>query len=381
MCAKHVITAILADFATKVQKNLHISKFFRNFAAPFMYAGVVMTMKRIVLFLAAVALLAGCSKKSKYSYLTDKPLPVEIEVVGERSQLVEDNYVGEIRPLVDISLVFPYGGQITGVYVKSGDRVKKGQIIASVDNTQAKALLESANAMYAQAKDAYKRLKPVHDQGGISEVKWVEMETNLEKARSMAISSRKRYEDCDMRAVQDGVVNMRNIDVGQYVGITQPIGTLMDMSAYIVEFTVPESEVGSLSTGQAVTVSLPALDKYFPAYVTEKSLTSSHIAHTYRVTAKIDSPEAAQVLLPGMVCRTIVSQRKMNGYIISAGCIQTQQRGHSVWLLRDGLAQRQMVKISDFVENGVLVSEGIHLGDTIISKGYQKMFNGAKVVW
>jgi len=337
-------------------------------------------MKKVLFTLAAVVLLAGCGKKSKYSYLTDKPLPVEIEIVGESSQVVEDTYVGEIRPRVDISLVFPLGGQITGIYVKSGDRVKAGQLIATVDSTQAKALLESAEAMHAQAVDAYNRLKPLHAEGGISDLKWVEMETNLEKARSMVISSRKRFEDCALRAAQDGIVNMKTtIDVGQHVGIGQPIGSLMDLSGYCVEFTVPESEVGALTIGQRLTVSLPALDKQYEARISEKAVSATYVAHTYRVRADIVSPEAVNHLLPGMVCRAIISQREQNGYIISAGCIQTQQRGHSVWVLRDGLAERRMVTIADFVENGVLVSEGITLGDTVISKGYQKMYKGARV--
>lgn len=338
-------------------------------------------MNKIVCALAAVLLLSGCAKKSKYAYLVDKPLPVEIEVVGERSQQVEDNYVGEIRPLTDIKLVFPLGGEITGIYVKSGVRVKAGQLLASVDSTQSKSLLESAEAMYSQAQDGYKRLKPVHEQGGISDVKWVEMETNLEKARSMAISARKRVEDCSLRAPQDGVVNMRDIEVGQYVGIGQPIGSLMDMSAYCVEFTVPESEIGALSVGQELTVSMPALDKLYDAKIIEKSLTSTRLAHTYLVKAEITSPRAKVDLLPGMVCRAIITQREHRGYIISAGSIQTQQRGHSVWILRNGRATRQMVKIGAFVENGVLITEGVELGDTIISKGYQKMFEGANVVF
>ena len=337
-------------------------------------------MKKILFTLAAVVLLAGCSKKSKYSYLTDKPLPVEIEVVGESSKMVEDTYVGEIKAKVDISLVFPLGGQITGIFVKSGDRVKAGQLIATVDSTQARALLESAEAMYTQAIDAYNRLKPLHAEGGISDLKWVEMETNLEKARSMVISSRKRFEDCTMRASQDGIVNMKtNIDVGQHVGFGQPIGSLMDLSGFCVEFTVPESEVGALTIGQPLTVSLPALGKQYDARISEKSMAASYVAHTYRVRADIVSPEAVKDLLPGMVCRALISQREQNGYIISAGCIQTQQRGHSVWVLHNGLAERRMVTIKEFVENGVLVSEGIAYGDTVISKGYQKMYKGAKV--
>lgn len=339
-------------------------------------------MKKVLFILATAVLLAGCGKKNKYSHLTDKPLPVEIEVVGASSQTVADTYVGEIKPQVDISLVFPLGGQLTGIYVKSGDRVKAGQLIATVDSTQAKALLESAEAMHAQAVDAYNRLQPLHAEGGISDLKWVEMETNLEKARSMVISSRKRFEDCTLRAAQDGIVNMRSgIDAGQHVGIGQPIGSLMDLSRYCVEFTVPESEVGQLAIGQAVQVSQPSLDKHYDARIVEKSVSATHVAHTYRVRAEISSPDAVKDLLPGMVCRAVISQREQNGYILSAGCIQTQQRGHSVWVLHNGLAERRMVTIDAFVENGVLVSEGIALGDTVISKGYQKMYKGAKVTF
>jgi len=332
-----------------------------------------------ILLLTGLVALSGCTKKSKYSYLTDKPLPVEIEVVGESNRVVEDTYVGVICPLTDIALVFPWGGQITGIYVKSGERVKAGRLIASVDSTQAKALLESAEAMHAQAQDAYERLQPLHEKGGISDVKWVEMQTNLEKARSMVISSRKRFEDCSLRASQDGVVSLRGVEVGQHVAISQPIGQLMDLSAYSVEFTVPESEIGALKVGQPITVSMPSLNSQYDAKISEKALSSTHLAHTYRVKAEIISPNAAEDLLPGMVCRAIVTEREHNGFIIGAGCIQTQQRGHSVWVLREGHAERQMVKIEAFVENGVLITEGIELGDTVISKGYQKMYKGARV--
>lgn len=340
-----------------------------------------MKQKTFILLLTGLTALSGCTKKSQYSYLTDKPLPVEIEVVGESNRVVEDTYVGVICPLTDIALVFPWGGQITGIYVKSGERVKAGQLIATVDSTQAKSLLESAEAMYSQAQDAYGRLQPLHEKGGISDVKWVEMETNLEKARSMVISSRKRFDDCSLRASQDGIVSLRSVEVGQHVSINQPVGQLMDMSAYSVEFTVPESEIGALQVGQPVTVSLPALSRYYDAKISEKALSSTHVAHTYRVKAEITSRDAAEDLLPGMVCRAIIKQREHNGFIISAGCVQTQQRGHSVWVLRDGRAERQMVKIGAFVENGVLITEGISLGDTVIAKGYQKMYKGARVTY
>jgi multidrug efflux pump subunit AcrA (membrane-fusion protein) len=80
-----------------------------------------------------------------------------------------------------------------------------------------------------------------------------------------------------------------------------------------------------------------------------------------------------------MVCRAKISKEHVNGYIISSGCVQTQRNGHSVWVLRNGRTERVMIQIGDFVENGVLVTEGLTAGDTVISKGYQKMFQGARV--
>lgn len=61
-----------------------------------------------------------------------------------------------------------------------------------------------------QAEDAYNRLKKVHSEGGISDVRWIEMETDLEKTRQAEVAARKRVEDCVIRAPFDGVVSCRN---------------------------------------------------------------------------------------------------------------------------------------------------------------------------
>ena len=189
-------------------------------------------MRKLLFGLIAlcVVLSTGCKRKSKYAFLADREFPVEIEVVGIGSNKVTNTYVGEIVAKTSIPLTFPLGGQITSVQVKSGQNVREGQVIATVDDVQAKSMLESAEAMLNQAQDGYRRLKPLHEQGGLSDVKWVEMETNLQKAQSMAISSRKRYEECTLRAVQKGVVNLLDIEVGQQLSPGQPIGEILDLS-------------------------------------------------------------------------------------------------------------------------------------------------------
>lgn len=338
-------------------------------------------MKRFFpcLMVLMALVLVGCHRTSKFESLRDQPLPAEIEVVSEGVGVVTNVYVGEILAKADIPLVFPLGGQLTSIQVKSGQKVREGQVIATVDNTQAKAMLESAEAMLSQAQDAWRRLKPVHENGGLSDVKWVEMETNLSKARSMVLSSRKRYEDCTLRASQAGIVNLYDVEVGQHLNVGQPMGQLLDMTGKKASFTVPESEIGHLIHGDKLTVTLPALDMSFKATLDEKSLVATRLAHTYKVTVVLDPKANTDILLPGMVCRIVTNSKEHQGYIISSGCVQTQQSGHTVWVVRNGRVERVPIRIGAFVENGVLVTEGLQAGDTVVSKGYQKMYKGARI--
>lgn len=338
-------------------------------------------MKRVLFLLAAcVLLLVSCNKKD-YSHLKDKPIPVKIEVVGQTTQRVQHSYIGEIEAKSSIPLVFPLGGQLTSLQVRSGQAIKKGDIIAIVDDTQARSMYESAKSVLEQAEDGYERLKPVYEQGGISDVKWVEMQTNLQKARSMYQSAEKRLNDCTLRASIDGMVNLNTLTIGQHITPSVPIGNLLDMSGKKATFMVSEREVNEMLPGTRITILLPALEKSYPATIKEYSLEASQLAHTFRVTADLDKVEGLDLLLPSMVCRAIVDNKEATGSIVSTSCIQTQTQGHSVWVLRDGKAHRQMIQMADYVENGVLVSEGIEVGDTVISRGYQKMYEGAKVTF
>lgn len=341
----------------------------------------VFRMKKILVFLLLLPaiLLVSCRKQSKYESLRDRAFPVEIEVVSESRHTAVGSYVGEIKAETSIPLVFPMGGQLTGIMVQNGQHVRKGDVIATIDPTQAQALYESSQAILHQAEDAYERLKPVYEGGGISEVKWVEMQTNLQKARSMAISAEKRLLDCTLRAPEDGAVELNNVEVGQQLAIAQPIGQLVDMSAMRAEFTVPESEVALVTHGSDVQIYVPALDRTYDAKVDSKSIIAGKLAHTFSVSVVLVDKKASDHLLQGMVCRARISKNHVNGYVISSGCVQTQRNGHSVWVLRNGRTERVMIQIGDFVENGVLVTDGLHAGDTVIAKGYQKMFQGARV--
>ena len=331
------------------------------------------------LYLTLSLVLIGCGDNSDKNKQFDPTIPVNFAVVDSTDGSNFRAYVGTLKSEVKIALSFQLGGNITDIYVHNGQKVKKGDIIAKVDETTARSLHDAALASLNQAEDGYVRLKQVHEEGGISDVRWVQMETDLEKARQTEISTRKHLEDCTIYAPQDGIVSMGERVVGEYLRPSEPFCYLIDMNKIIVEFAVPEKEIGMINIGDKATAEIQALDIIGETVeITDKSIVSNPFGHTYSVKAKINLKDKEP--LPGMVVKVLMNVTAHSGIIVPASCVQTMTEGLAVWKVKNGKSYRCIIEVGDFVKNGVLVTKGLNNGDTIVTVGYQKLYNGAPVL-
>ncbi len=333
----------------------------------------------IILILLTLAMV-GCGRKASKKQQFDPTIPVTVQVVGDSNEVDSRNYVGTVRSERQVTLSFPLGGTLTAVYVHNGQRVRKGTLIAKVDETAAKSLHETAMATLRQAEDGYRRLKQVHEGEGISDVRWVQMETDLEKARQSEISARKHLNDCTLYASQDGVISMGNHVIGEQLNPLDAVCQIVDMNSLMVEFSVPEKEVGQIEIGSTATATIPALDdSKCRLTVFDKSFLSNPLGHSYNIKARMSSD--IKDVLPGMVVKINLALRSSAnpGIVVPSSCVQTMADGMAVWVIRGGKSYRQKIEVSEFIENGVLVTDGLGHGDTIVTKGYQKLYNGAKV--
>lgn len=332
-------------------------------------------MKKCALYLLALAFLPlACTKKSASVV---PPIPVSVMEVSTASDTTIRHYVGTIESDTKVDLTFRLGGTLTELNVRNGELVRAGQRIAAVDDTRARALHEAALATLRQAEDAYTRMERVYKEGGISDVRWMQMLTDLEKARQSEISTRQNVEDCYMVAPVTGVVEVRNISVGSHVAPVEKFATIQDLRAMNVRFTIPEQEIGRIGVGDAVELSLPALEyAERRAIINERSLVSNPMGHTYTVRASLQD---GRDVLPGMVAKVRMHKTGNVGVVIPSSCILTVYDGYVVWAVKDSMVHRQHVVCSDLVRNGVLVTEGLQDGDIVVVDGCQKLYPGAKV--
>lgn len=322
---------------------------------------------------------SSCHRNNDQDNPNERPLKVEYFVVGEAGDSTQRTFMGQVVSSSEVPLSFPMGGRITQIYVRNGAKVKAGQVLMKVDDEQAKNMLDMAEAVLHQAEDGYERLKKVHDKGGVSDVRWVEMETDLQKARSSEQSARKRYNDCTMYAATSGTVNLKNIAVGEQLVPGQSVGSILSSNGGMrAKFDVPEDEIARLKEGQTLHVEIPALGRTVEARIAEKGVVSSSLAHTFDVYASLPMAECREVL-QGMVCKVHLILTGSEGIVVPSCCVQAQEQGLSVWTVQGGKAVRKVIAVKEYVKGGVMVASGLEAGDTVVTAGYQKLYNGALV--
>ena len=334
-------------------------------------------MKRIYL-LAVLALgLTACSHHER-AQQEETALKVKTMIVAQQGTSPYSRYVGTIEPVRETPLSLQSAGRVVTINAKNGQRVRAGQIILEIDNTQAMNALNTAEASLRHAQDGYDRVKSVHEKGVVSDQKMVEIESQLAQAKSLYEAAKQQLNECTLKAPCDGLVDGLKVEKGQTIIPGTRLCAILDVSAFSVRFTVPEAEVKRLASGGVVECS--AADTVLPITITEKNITANPLTHTYDVTARIKG--GTDILMSGMVAVVKMqnSEAKEEDIVIPAKCVLLKPEGPTVWVIEQGAAVRRGIVTAGYQADGVRVSEGLQAGDSLIIEGYQKLYNGCKVV-
>lgn len=308
----------------------------------------------------------------------ERVIPVGVLRIDTVGGIVRNTYPGYLEEGQSVEMAFKYGGTLQTLNVTEGSVVRKGQVLARVSSPQMESTQRSAQATFEQAQDAYNRLKKVYDNGSLPEIRWREMVADLEKAQSALDLANAMLADNILKAPFDGTVVSLNAEIGENIAPMRPVLRVINTKGMTVKISVPENEIAKVQTGDTAEIVIPALgDKVFLGKIIEKSMTASLLTHSYPVKVLIDQPDDA--FAPGMIGKVVMKADINKGIIVPANAVLINQEGKFVWVVEDGRATRRKITISGYSGNGVIVSEGLTMGDRVIVEGYQKVSEGMKV--
>ena len=343
-------------------------------------------MKRTLFLILITLLLAGCNgsdpqqlkEKLIGGSKQERVIPVGVMTIDSIGGMVRNSYPGNLEEGQSVDMAFKYGGIVEAIPVKEGSPVRKGQTLARVSSPSMESTLRSAQATLDQAQDAYDRLKKVHDNGSLPEIKWKEMVANLEKAQAAVDLANAMLMENVLVAPFNGTVASLNVEVGENVAPLKPVMRIISTQGITVKISVPENEINQLAVNEAADIVIPAMnDQHFNGKVVEKGMTASLMTHSYPVKVLIEQP--SKELYPGMIARVVFHNEVDKGIVIPANAVLINSEGKFVWVVEDGRATRRSILVSGYSGEGVIVSEGLQPGDKLIVEGYQKVSEKMRV--
>lgn len=344
------------------------------------------TMNKKGFFLMAVlsVVLTACGNKEEQQKVA--PVRVVTEVVGSQVDKNTRTYVGEVEAESSTSVSFTGSGTVLRVAVEEGQHVQKGQFIAEMDATQARNMLVNCEAQMRQANDALERMKQLHDQNALPEVKWVETQSQVAQAKAQLDMARKSLADCRIYAPVSGVIGQKTMSSGETALPSQPVCTILNINNVKVKVAVPEKEIGRFSASTPTDIRVEALGETFMGGAIEKGVQADPVSRTYEVRINVENP--GEKLLAGMVCEvkvrdgeTVAAHETGNTTVmVPITAVQRSADGSMfVWKAEGGKAHRAKVTLGEASGNRIEVTNGVKKGEKVIVKGYQKVSEGSEV--
>ena len=338
--------------------------------------------RRAIWLLLAVGLVCGCGEKGKQEQKA--PTRVKTQMVSPGFVDNAQTYVGIVEEREATAVSFTGMGVVKRVLVSEGQAVSRGQLIAEMDDTQARNVLSGAEAQMTQADDALARYSMLHDNGSLPEVQWVEIQSKVAQAKSQLEVAKKNLADCRLTAPVSGIVGKKIIGAGETAMPSQAVVNILDISSVKVKVAIPEAEVGSISANTRSAIQVDAIDRSYEGGRIEKGVVADALTHTYDV--RINVANTGHQLLPGMVASvkfTPEGSASLSGKLIPVTSVQKGSDGSLfVWTIdKDSTVHRQKVTLGSTRGNYISVVDGINLGQRIVTEGYQKLSDGSKVIF
>lgn len=338
--------------------------------------------KEIILFIVCCFLAASCGDKKNKG--TKAPTRVKTQMLSPAFVDNAMTYVGIVEEKEGTAVSFTSMGVVKRMLVSEGQVVSRGQLIAEMDDTQARNLLAGAEAQMTQANDALQRYGMLHDNGSLPEVQWVEIQSKVAQAMSQLEVAKKNLADCRLTAPVSGIIGHQQVKAGETALPSQAVVTILDISSVKVKVAVPEAEVNAIHANTPSVISVDAVGKQVTGGRIEKGVVADALTHTYDI--RIQVPNGDRKLLPGMVASVrfmAEGSQGLSGKSLPITAVQKDVDGSLfVWIVtKDSTAHRAKVSIGYTKGNNVSITDGLEIGQRIVTEGYQKLSEGTKVVY
>ena len=352
-------------------------------------------MKRPLLVLPFVLLNACHGQKVKP---VDDRVAVTVATAQQKDVPVQIRAIGTVQPLQTVAVRALVGGQLTRVWFREGDEVRRGAMLFTIDPRPLQATLAQAQANLARDQAQLRNAESERARYGdlvkkdyVTREEFDKISAGAEAARAVVAADRAAVENarlqlsyCEIRAPLDGKTGSLQVHAGNIVKAndTTPLVVINQVRPINVQFSVPERDLGRL---RASGMGMPVTATPQGANILESGkltfVDNTVDATTGTIALKASFPNGDRALWPGQYVNVAVTlSARPNAIVVPAQALQNGQRGQYVYVVKsDNGVEMRPVAVAQQVDQQVIIESGVAAGETVVTDGQLKLTPKSKV--
>jgi membrane fusion protein (multidrug efflux system) len=299
---------------------------------------------------------------------TDNRLGVRATVVESRVFQDRIFVTGTVLAQDEVHLQAEANGRLVRLSIKEGESVRKGDLLAKINDADLQAQLRRAELNLELARIRESRQKQLLESRAISQQDYdiVLNEVNTILAEIDLIKA--NIDRTEIRAPFDGILGLRLVSEGSFVTVGTRLATLQNIDRIRIDFSIPERYAGQVGTGDRIRYSRQGSDKVYDAVVTAIEPRVDPNTRTLNLRATATNPGRA--ILPGVFAQITYSLSQVeNAILIPSEAIVPELGRVFVFVARSGKAQRIVVETGVRTGTMIQITSGLTPGDTLLTTG------------
>lgn len=338
---------------------------------------IILVAVVIVLFLGSPRLrqLLPWSGDSRAGTQRDPRLAVSAVVVRPQEVSSKVRATGTILADEEVELRSEIAGKIESIHFVEGSRVRWGNLLVKIDDSELQAQREKLESQVGLAQDKERRRRLLYEKQNISpeDYEIALNELNAIKAELQLVQA--RIQKTELRAPFDGLIGLRYVSEGSYVSSETRIASLQNIGRVKIDFSVPERYAGSVRKGQAIYFKVAGHDKQFEGriYAIEPKIDPG----TRSMLIRAISPNELGLIAPGGFAELeLILETFPDALMVPTQALVPDNQGQKVYLYRGGVAEEARVETGLRTETSVQITRGIAAHDTVLTTGILQVVAG-----
>ncbi len=337
-----------------------------------------MNVVQVTLLVALGAMtLASCSTRRTGG---QKVMYVKADTVRASGAAKPVEYPGKVKASEEVNLSFLVAGKLKRIHVGDGDVVRKGQLVAELEDRDYRIQLEAAEAEYNNVKADAERVMRLYNEGATTASNYDKARYGLQQITAKYENCRNQLEDTKIYSPFSGRVQKHYYDAPAVVGAGMPVLCLVSGESLEVEINVPAKEYSSIGRNCRFEASFGFLQDKAVELRYLGTSPKANANQLYSVRLVIVGKDAG--VAPGMnaMVKVYPQDGKSGGVAVPASAIFRDGGESCVWLLSGGAAAKRTVEVDDLRQDGTMtILSGIAAGDVIVTAGVHKLVEGQTV--